>query len=145
MAKESDARVLVGGKQKGYLGYVPGIVEEAYYTLSAGKPIYLAGGFGGATKSLIDVILGHVPKELTNNYQFDNEFLLEFQEYCKGKSRIDLDYEVLIKFFQQFNIDSIARQNGLTVEENRILFESQNIHELVFLIVKGLKNIYSNK
>ncbi|MFN8323972.1 MAG: hypothetical protein U0T74_15010 [Chitinophagales bacterium] len=144
MAKESDARILVGGKQKGYLGYIPGIVEEAFQSLQANRPIYLLGGFGGAAKSLIKVISGDRPKELTNEFQFDTEFLMEFRKYCEGKSIINLDYDYLVKFFQEHNIDSISKHNGLSVEENQILFESQNIHELVFLIVKGLKNISSN-
>lgn len=141
MANESDARILLGGKQKGYLGYIPGIIEEAYQSLKAGKPIYLIGGFGGATKSLINVIQKQFPKELTNEFQFDSEFLNEFRNYCKGKSVINLDYDLLVDFFNQHTIDLISRLNGLSVEENEILFESTNIHELVFLIIKGLKNI----
>lgn len=144
MAKNSDARILIGGRQKGYSGYIPGIIEEAFHSLQAGKGIFLLGGFGGATKSLIQVILGDKPKELTNEFQFDTDFLLEFRKYCDKKSIIKLDYNNLIDFFQQQTIESISKHNGLTVEENHILFESQNIHELVFLIIKGLKNISTN-
>jgi hypothetical protein len=141
MANESDARIILGGKQKGYLGYIPGIIEEAYQSLVAKRPIYLLGGFGGATKSLINVIHKQRPKELTNEFQFDSDFLKEFRNYSKGKSTINLDYDYLVSFFQQHTIESISDQNGLSVDENIILFESTNIHELVFLIIKGLKNI----
>jgi SLOG cluster2 len=44
----SDARVVVGGKMTGYLGRMPGIEEEVYASLSAGKPLFVVGGFGGA-------------------------------------------------------------------------------------------------
>lgn len=145
MANSSDARILLGGKQKNFLGYIPGIIEEGYQSLIAGKPIYLLGGFGGATKSLINVISGNPPKEFTNDFQFDSDFLKEFKAYCNGKSVLNLDYDYLIAFFQQYNIESISDQNGLTVEENKILFESTNIHELVFLVIKGLQNIYKSK
>jgi hypothetical protein len=141
MTSDSNARILLGGKQKNYLGYIPGIIEEAYQTLSAKKPIFLLGGFGGATKSLIKLFLGQTPGELTNDFQFDTDFLKEFKEYCKDKSSINFDFDYLISFFQQHNIESISKQNGLSIEENKILFESTNIHELVFLIIKGLRNI----
>jgi len=145
MAQDSDARILLGGKQKNYLGYIPGIIEEAFQTMQENKPIYLLGGFGGAAKSIINVISGDIPKELTNEFQFDTDFLVEFRNYCKGKSTINLNYDYLVKFFQQNTIESISKQNGLSIEDNQILFESTNIHELVFLIIKGLQNISSNK
>jgi len=141
MAQDSDARILLGGKQKNYLGYIPGIIEEAFQTMQENKPIYLLGGFGGAAKSIIKVISGDIPKELTNEFQFDTDFLIEFKNYCKGKSTINLDYDYLVKFFQQHTIESISTQNGLSIEDNQTLFESTNINELVFLIIKGLQNI----
>jgi SLOG cluster2 len=141
MANESDARILLGGKQKKYLGYFPGIIEEAFQTLQANKPIYLLGGFGGAAKSLIKVILGERPNELSNEFQFDTDFLIDFRDYCKGKSTINLDFVYLVDYFQQHTVESISKSNGLSIEENLILFESTNIHELVFLIIKGLQNI----
>ncbi len=141
MAKESDARILVGGRQKNFLGFFPGIIEEAFHSLKSNKPLFLLGGFGGATRSLIQAITGDVPKQLSNEFQFDTEFLMTFKDYCKGKSTIQVDYDELIAFFKQYSLHKLSEQNGLTVEENQILFESKNIHELVFLILKGLKQI----
>ncbi|MDU0348168.1 hypothetical protein [Actinomyces sp. MRS3W] len=51
-----DSRLLIGGKTTpasqsnpgGYLGTIPGIVEEALYTIRAKQPLFIAGGFGGA-------------------------------------------------------------------------------------------------
>lgn len=143
MSNESDSRVLLGGKQKNFLGYIPGIIEEAYQSLKANKPIFLLGGFGGATKSLIRVITGDRPRELTNEFQYDNEFLNEFRNFCSAKSIINPDYVYLVDFFQHHNIEFISKQNGLSIEENKILFESTNINELVFLIIKGMLNISS--
>lgn len=141
MSKDCDARIVVGGRHKNFIGYFPGIVEETFYTFTEGKPIYLVGGFGGATKLLIRILCGERPIELTNEYQFDSEFFVNFKSYCQGKSTVIFDYNFLVDYFQQYSIESIAKHNGLTLEENNILFESTNIHEIVFLIVKGLKNI----
>lgn len=141
MADESQARILLGGKQSKFLGYMPGIVEEAYYSLKANKPVYIIGGFGGAAKSLSKVICGEVPKELTNEFQYDNPFNQEFKKIYVDKASVPIDYNKLIDFFKQFNIDRFSEINGLSVNENLLLFESQNIHEIVFLIMKGLKQI----
>jgi len=141
MSNESDARIVLGGIQKNFTGYFPGIVEETFYSLEAGKPVYLLGGFGGATKSIIEMILGNRPNQMTNEFQFDSEFLIAFREFSFGKTKVILDYDYLFNFFSRYNIEKISNLNGLSVEENQILFESINIHEIVFLIIKGLKNI----
>ena len=45
-------RVCLGGKTSGYKGKEPGIIEEARLALELDKPLYLLGGFGGATRRL---------------------------------------------------------------------------------------------
>lgn len=44
-----DARVLIGGRREGFQGVMPGVIEEALLAIEAGQPLFLAGGFGGAT------------------------------------------------------------------------------------------------
>jgi hypothetical protein len=44
----SDARVVLGGKVTGFVGAFPGVAEEAALTATQGKPLFIAGGFGGA-------------------------------------------------------------------------------------------------
>lgn len=145
MAIESHARILLGGKQSNYLGYMPGIIEEAYYSLKTNKPIYIIGGFGGAAKSLSKIILGEVPNELTNEFQYNNSFIQEFKKVYNGKASVPLDYQNLSEFFRQYNLEILSEMNGLSVDEILILFESQNIHEIVFLIIKGLMQISIRK
>lgn len=143
MANESNVRFLLGGKQSNFLGYLPGIIEEAYCSLHANKPIYIIGGFGGAAKSLSRVILGEVPKEFTNEFQYSNPIIQEFKNVYSEIASVPIDYPNLIDFFRQYNLDRLSDMNGLNVDENKVLFESQNIHEIVFLIMKGLKNLSS--
>ena len=143
MAQNSHARIVVGGKQSKFLGYMPGIVEEAYYSLKANKPVYIIGGFGGAAKSLSKVICGELPNELTNEFQYHDEILQNFKKEYQEKATVPMDYDKLIEFFKQFNIEVFSELNGLSIDENMVLFESQNIHEIVFLVMKGLKKISS--
>lgn len=142
MAQNSHARILLGGKQSKFLGYLPGIIEEAYYSLKANKPVYIIGGFGGAAKSLSKVICGEVPKEFSNEFHYDNPFIQEFEKSYSDKASVPIDYNKLMDFFNQFTLDRYSEMNGLSIDENIVLFESQNIHEIVFLIMKGLKKIY---
>lgn len=44
-----DARVLIGGRREGFQGAMPGVIEEASLAVRARQPMFLAGGFGGAT------------------------------------------------------------------------------------------------
>jgi len=43
-------RVCLGGKTNGFQGSEPGVTEEAKLALQYRKPLYLLGGFGGATR-----------------------------------------------------------------------------------------------
>ena len=47
---DPGCRVCLGGRTDGYQGDEPGVMEEARMALMYGKPLYLMGGFGGATR-----------------------------------------------------------------------------------------------
>ncbi len=140
MTKDCTARVLVGGKITNYLGYIPGVIEEALNTLRENKPLYLVGAFGGATEKLIRLIKGEQVTELTNDYQYDNDFLTEFKSYVSSKCDYT-DYDVLKTELSKFDVEKLAELNGLSVVENEVLFTSKNIHQIMYLLMKGLKTI----
>ncbi|MEJ8859717.1 TIR domain-containing protein [Variovorax robiniae] len=52
MARDCDARILVGGRVAGFSGEVPGLVEEALLTLTARRPLLILGGFGGISRDI---------------------------------------------------------------------------------------------
>ncbi|ODM54345.1 hypothetical protein [Elizabethkingia meningoseptica] len=138
MAKDCTARVLVGGKVTNYLGYIPGVIEEALYTLRENKPLFLVGAFGGATEKLIKLIKGEAVEELTNDFQYNTEFLIKFKDYVNPKCDY-ADYDKLRTELSKFDVKKISDLNGLSIEENEILFSSKNIHHIVYLLMKGLK------
>lgn len=49
LEQRSDARLAIGGKRRDFEGRMPGLVEELILAVEQRKPLYLAGGFGGAT------------------------------------------------------------------------------------------------
>lgn len=56
MEADADARVILGGRTSGFIGFMAGIIEEFVQAVMAGHPVYLLGGFGGAASSLSSLI-----------------------------------------------------------------------------------------
>lgn len=54
--REAHGRILIGGQRSGYLGVMPGVIEEASLALETRQPLFLAGGFGGVTLDLVRVV-----------------------------------------------------------------------------------------
>src|SRR5262249_30062606 len=55
-SSNTQGHVLIGGRLTHFAGTIPGVIEEAIIGLEARKPLFLAGGFGGATLELLRVI-----------------------------------------------------------------------------------------
>lgn len=100
----------------------------------------MIGAFGGATEKLIKLIKGEDVEELTNSYQYNTDTLIEFKNYVSSKCDY-ADYEKLKAELSQFDVKKISKINRLTVEENEILFYSKNIHQILYLLMKGFKKL----
>lgn len=68
IARNTHARVVVGGQLAGYRGHEPGIIEEARLSLEAGAHLYIAGGYGGAAALLALTVSGTAPAWTPQNY-----------------------------------------------------------------------------
>lgn len=140
MIADSDARILVGGKLSYYSGKMPGIIEEAKLTLEQGKPLYLIGALGGASKEVINALEGKGFSYLENKFHQSEEYQAFKGQYNKGGND-SIDPEVELAFFKNYGKEILSRSNGLTPEENERLFTTSNLPEMLFYILKGLKNI----
>lgn len=138
-----DARIVIGGKTKNYMGIYPGLIEEVYIALKTKKPVFLIGAFGGAARTIIKCIEGTIPNELTESYQLSDLDYREFYQYYNSIAKVQgfdpIDYAYIVHFFKTLNIKSL--NNGLTNKENESLFTSNNITEIIILVLKGLINI----
>jgi hypothetical protein len=151
--READAVVVMTGKEFGFRGRFPGIAEEVMLALAFHKPVYLVGGFGGATQAVgqllgfAEIWLG-VPPCLTaegqarKNSEFDEVFeqLKTLRDlfdlpYCPG---LPSDYNELRAFLGK-RATAGWPDNGLTLPENRQLFRSQDPNEIVATINRGLR------
>jgi hypothetical protein len=66
--KETDFRIVWGGKIRGAMGWIAGIAEEVLFSLIHEKPVLILGGFGGCARVLADFIKdpdAPWPEELT--------------------------------------------------------------------------------
>ncbi|MCY4000027.1 MAG: hypothetical protein OXF06_05545 [Bacteroidetes bacterium] len=111
----SNARVLLGGQVSNYKGRMPGVAEEAYVSLSAKQPLFLIGGFGGCTRDVAEV-LGLVEPWKRSRKDWDGR--KEFTQW----SGLDLN-------------------NGLTLEENKLLANSTFLGQSVVLVLRGVYNL----
>jgi hypothetical protein len=91
MSGEIEARVLLGGRLSGQLGRWPGVVEEAYLALAAGRPLFVCGGIGGAGARIAEALGGAWPDELTDEFQrgasgLGYQALVEARRRCAPRS-----------------------------------------------------------
>jgi SLOG cluster2 len=129
MTEETDARIAVGGRLHGQSGRWPGIVEEAYLAVRAARPLFVAGGLGGAAERLADAVRGDWPQELTDDYQAAHtEVHGELVDAGVGPSETELR-ETLVR---------AELRNGLEPEENALLLRTTDLDLLVALILRGL-------
>jgi SLOG cluster2 len=52
MVECAPVRILAGGRRQGFVGHMPGVLEEALLSIDAAQPLFLAGGFGGITAGI---------------------------------------------------------------------------------------------
>ena len=138
MEKITSCRIIAGGKTSGFKGKMAGVLEEFIIARRKGHPVYIVGGYGGCAQLLAEVCTGKKSAD---------EFLriaLESSSYSALLDRYKsignpVDYNEVMEYAQ---IDKL-QDNGLTLDENRTLFNSVNIMEIVSLILKGLKILYN--
>ena len=74
------ARIIVGGKTRGFSGILPGLYEEALYCLEKRRPLYILGGYGGAAGKLA----GYLTDKLSSA-----DALLEFDAMCESTPEVE--------------------------------------------------------
>lgn len=158
MAIETQARVILGGtaepkssdNPKGYSGRFPGVVEEAWRTLQASKPLYVAGGYGGAAELVAAALeRDEPPPQLQDSVWEKNvDFMALARAFDADSDATELglpksqqELAQKIREFGKIHLDSNEASlewNGLTVDENRLLFRTRDPLTLTALVAKGL-------
>ncbi|HYI95120.1 MAG TPA: TIR domain-containing protein [Bryobacteraceae bacterium] len=154
-AKTARARVLLGGKvgptltmttdgrreTRWYSGRIPGVVEEALVSLKAGQALYLMGAFGGAARLVIDLLEGRRRDEFTWEFQKAAPHAAEMRRLYDQHGPQWESYEEMTSRFSSAGVSELARQNGLSVDQNRELFHCRDVVRLVELLLEGLSKL----
>lgn len=136
MAKDSASRIIVGGKTQGFIGFMAGVVEECKIALEERQPVFLIGGFGGAAHVLANIIENKACSSILLDKAFADDNYKELYQWCE-----EYDHHIDYEFFNSVTLADL--NNGLKDDENKTLFHSVNIIEIVSLILKGLNNKFN--
>lgn len=145
--RQTAARIMVAGKLAGSKSRYPGVLEEALESLRADQPLYLLGAFGGATRLVIDALMGHPREELTTDWfraHLNEAHPAQWDELVARHERFGLAIdtpEELAAFFAERGKDgpAAALRNGLDDAENVELFGCDDPGRVIELVLKGLR------
>ncbi len=140
----THARLCIGGRSVGGQGRFPGVIEEAFLTFTAGKPLYLVGLLGGAARQVITALEGAPMPE----------------DFCKGAAgpaiyettgtRLEksdpLDDRMTSRervwaTFAEAGVARLAKTNGLEPDENHFLFHTPSLDDAVQMVLVGLSRL----
>jgi len=124
-----DGLVVLGGRKAGFQGRIPGILEEVLAFLEAKKPVYLAGGYGGATLDAVGKVESAAAEWLPTITSDSPDPRL-----TQGLSEIDAIVS---------GRGWAALDNGLTDDENRRLAATHRPSEIAALVSLGLGRRFS--
>ena len=155
LAANTDARIMLGGRPHTFLGLYPGILEEALLATAHNQPLYVLGGFGGAAHSVAQALMGNRPEGLDIEFQRAKspEYATAIDAYVQLRAkRPDLalpavDYGAAMETLAAYGaIDgspsALSRANGLSDDENRMLFATASLDEAMYLIMKGFDQAF---
>lgn len=141
-----DARIVLGGKVEGYRGFIPGIFEEALLSLEKRSPLYLLGGFGGATEVLAEALLADPSAALPAALQeVPGPTLLKDTDGLLTSACLR-DTSALLRALREAihaaqGQLAKALNNGLDEADNRRLLTTRDMREALALVHKGLAQL----
>jgi hypothetical protein len=142
MNNATDARIMLGGPLRNYKGAIPGLLEEGALAILTGKPTYLIGAFGGATQALITAVSEPDSTQIQDlPASYDKEEQTFIVSYNALYPEEPIDFLALQQQLGAFGLEQLAKNNGLTVDENRRLFVTPHVMEMVYLVLTGLARV----
>lgn len=137
MNSDIGARVVLGGRVSGQQGLYPGIAEEAVLALRKQIPLYVAGGFGGCARLVADMLMGAKPAELSLDYQLRHTARYRDLVDAAAAAGQEPNFDELRETFIAAGIDGL--RNGLGEAANMRLMNTDDVDEIVALVVQGLR------
>lgn len=138
LISKCNVRIYAGGKLSGYKGCMPGVLEEFIYAYESEKPIFLVGGFGGVTAEICNYITTgtEIPEKLLFDWQSNNN--PNYKDVCNEYRANNIE----IPNISDYKFSITCLRNGLDKNDNLRLFKTPFLDEIIYLITKGLRNLY---
>ena len=129
MTNNTRARIVVGGQLRNYRGAMPGVIEEVLFSVEAGQPVYLAGGFGGAAAA--------VARKLDpDSFRWLPDGIPAGEEDRPVREALDLLASVAAE--RGWSV----RNDGLSEDSRQLLYASHRPGEVASLAVFGLAVLF---
>lgn len=143
IVSHSHARISVGGRTEGSSGRYPGIIEEAFLTIDARKPLFVSSLLGGASEHVVRALQGQT---MPDDFALTRDDVKKaFDRYAATLENREpdarLDRDEIWKRLAEFGVDGLAATNGLTAPENQSVFQAQNVSEIRYWLMRGLSRI----
>lgn len=147
------ARVALGGKPHGFLGVLPGVLEEVLVAIRRSQPVYVLGGFGGAARLVAEALAGGRPEELSADQQlrlspsYGETLAVHAREHARAPDSVPAppDYAAVVAELNAFGVVGLSASNGLSEDENRALFATASVDAAVSLLMRGLTRTTSGR
>lgn len=137
----SQARLVIGGRMSGFAGIVPGVVEEAWLSLTQGKPLFIIGAFGGAARAVSDLLRG------ISRPEFADEWARKTMPDYDAATALYAPHGGEFRSLAQIGADVAARSgpglakalnNGLDDAANLELMRAADPQRIASLVLAGL-------
>lgn len=146
------AHLYLGGKVTGALGVVPGIFEEVYHAIQAGKPLFLIGAGRGAAGLLADWLAAPPedrPQELRIEWYLQNPNAAAVHERLAESPAAGLPSPAdlldglwgVIEEVRQSGTLARVLNNTLSDEENRDLLTATSSRKICAAVWKGISSL----
>jgi len=120
------------------------VIEEALLAIQEGKPLFLAGFLGGATRQAISAIEGYdMPEDFCRPGPINELYEMPPIVETDRGTQIDrtIDRRALWGLLRHAGVAKLAEANHLKPEENEELFRTSILDRVVELVVAGLSRL----
>src|SRR5690606_18273462 len=118
----------------GYIGSMPGVLEEFLIAVDNSKPIYLIGGLGGIVKDICESIKNKtIVSTLTRDWQIEENTVYADVLAVLESNGYSVNYDEVKSKLIDIDISVLAKNTGLTLEEYIKLMETPFIDEIIHL------------
>lgn len=133
-----DARICIGGKTSGYTGRYPGIIEEAWFAIQSGKPLYVIGFLGGAAQGVANALQG---ERVIFEESPKAKLLYRNPPVFTDSRDAEFDLQSVSKGIRDFGVEQFSATNHLAPEQNRELFTTPLLDRAIALVLTGLSTL----